>query len=162
MLTARTPTRKRTCPIIVAGWVIGCGFGGFFDGIVFHQILQWHHMLSSTTPVTTLNGLALNTLADGLFHAGAYVVMAVGLWLLWRATRLPDVSHATHILVGAILAGAGSFNVIEGTINHQILGIHHVRPGTDQLAYDLAFLAAGAILIAIGILLIRRTPRSKS
>ena len=22
------------------------GLGGFFDGVVFHQLLQWHHMLS--------------------------------------------------------------------------------------------------------------------
>jgi uncharacterized membrane protein len=26
--------------------LLGIGLGGFFDGIVLHQILQWHHMLS--------------------------------------------------------------------------------------------------------------------
>jgi uncharacterized membrane protein len=29
------------------GVLIGFGVGGFVDGIVLHQILQWHHMLTS-------------------------------------------------------------------------------------------------------------------
>jgi uncharacterized membrane protein len=29
-----------------AGIWFGLGLGGFFDGIVLHQILQWHHMLT--------------------------------------------------------------------------------------------------------------------
>jgi uncharacterized membrane protein len=34
--------------------------GGFFDGIVLHQILQWHHMLSSAHPADSLAALQLN------------------------------------------------------------------------------------------------------
>ncbi|HEU5099504.1 MAG TPA: DUF2243 domain-containing protein [Roseiflexaceae bacterium] len=34
-------------PLSVAGIWLGLGLGGFFDGIVFHQILRWHHMLTS-------------------------------------------------------------------------------------------------------------------
>jgi len=30
-----------------AGVVFGLGLGGFFDGIVLHQILQWHHRVSN-------------------------------------------------------------------------------------------------------------------
>ena len=30
-----------------AGIFLGLGLGGFFDGIVLHQILQWHHMATS-------------------------------------------------------------------------------------------------------------------
>jgi len=29
-----------------AGILLGIGLGGFVDGIVLHQILQWHHMLT--------------------------------------------------------------------------------------------------------------------
>ena len=29
------------------GVVVGIGLGRFVDGIVLHQILQWHHMLTS-------------------------------------------------------------------------------------------------------------------
>jgi uncharacterized membrane protein len=40
------------------------------DGIVLHQILQWHHMLTDTgdNPANTVVGLEANTLADGFFH----------------------------------------------------------------------------------------------
>jgi uncharacterized membrane protein len=145
----------RRAPLIRAGIVLGIGLGGFFDGIVFHQLLQWHHMLSSEFDVRTMDGLQLNILADGLFHATTYVITGVGLVLLFRATPLPDSSRSTRLLLGSILAGFGAFNLIEGLINHQILGIHHVRPGPNELAYDLAFLVVGAILVLIGVWLIR-------
>jgi uncharacterized membrane protein len=53
------------------GILLGIGLGGFVDGILFHQILQWHHLLSSRSddPTDTVAGLETNTLADGLFHA---------------------------------------------------------------------------------------------
>jgi uncharacterized membrane protein len=46
--------RSITAPAIV----LGIGLGGFLDGIVLHQILQWHHMLTSTGdyPATTVRG----------------------------------------------------------------------------------------------------------
>jgi len=28
------------------GFLLGFALGGFFDGILLHQILQWHHLLS--------------------------------------------------------------------------------------------------------------------
>ena len=52
-------------------FVMGLGFGGFVDGIVLHQILQWHHLLSSegNYTKTTLRGLEDNMLADGVYLA---------------------------------------------------------------------------------------------
>jgi uncharacterized membrane protein len=47
--------------------------GGFFDGVVLHQILQWHHMLGSMYPADSAAALQLNTFWDGLFHASTYV-----------------------------------------------------------------------------------------
>jgi uncharacterized membrane protein len=56
-------------PFVTSGIVLGVAVAGFFDGIVFHQLLQWHHMLSATHWSTeTVNGLEVNTLADGAFH----------------------------------------------------------------------------------------------
>jgi uncharacterized membrane protein len=50
--------------------MLGIGLGGFVDGIVLHQILQWHHMLTSAGyPADSVPNLVLNTLFDGLFHA---------------------------------------------------------------------------------------------
>lgn len=32
---------------LAGGLLLGLGLGGFFDGIILHQVLQWHHMLTS-------------------------------------------------------------------------------------------------------------------
>ena len=39
---------------LTAGVLFGLGLGGFFDGIVLHQVLQWHHMVSSAYPPTSV------------------------------------------------------------------------------------------------------------
>ena len=143
-------------PLVVAGIWLGLSLGGFFDGIVFHQILQWHHMLTGAGyPATTVPDLEVNTLADGLFHAATYSMLVVGLSLLWRAGRRRDVPWSGTTLLGSVLLGAGLFNLVEGIVNHHVLGIHHVRQGPGQLAWDLGFLLSGAILAGIGSLLIR-------
>ncbi len=89
--------------------LLGLGLGGFFDGIVLHQILQWHHMLTSAGyPADTVGNLELNTLLDGLFHTSTYVMTAVGLGLLWNATQLPHARWSTMLLIGGFLVGARS------------------------------------------------------
>ena len=60
---AEAVPRDRHFPVS-AGILFGLGLGGFFDGIVLHQVLQWHHMLSSWYPVNTIENLELNTLWD--------------------------------------------------------------------------------------------------
>src|SRR5919205_2818425 len=76
----------RTFPI-AAGILFGLGLGGFFDGIALHQLLQWHHMLSSWYPVNSVENLKLNTLWDGILHSTTYVFVVVGLFILWRKAR---------------------------------------------------------------------------
>jgi uncharacterized membrane protein len=134
--------------------LLGIGLGGFFDGIVLHQILQWHHMLSAHTPPDSLANLELNTLADGLFHASTWVITSIGVVLLWSAMRDGAPLSRQH-LIGGLFAGWGGFNVVEGVIDHQILGIHHVRPGPDEFIYDIGFLVWGAVMLAIGIASLR-------
>src|SRR5688572_9751346 len=109
----------------VPSLLLGIGLGGFVDGILLHQVLQWHHLLTSTGdhPMTTVAGLEANTLADGLFHVATWICVAAGSALLvrlWRQGRLapPWRRHA-----GLMLAGWGGFNVVEGLIDHQLLGI---------------------------------------
>ena len=142
----------------VAGLLLGVGFGGFADGIVLHQILQWHHLLTSTGdhPATTVAGLETNTLWDGLFHAFTWLAALSGLFLLWSAMR-EGLRESTWRLIGLILAGWGAFNLVEGIVDHHILTIHHVKAGENQLAFDLGFLALGAGLLLAGILIARRT-----
>jgi len=154
-MEAKDETRNRRSPLIAAGILLGLGLGGFVDGIVLHQILQWHHMLSSVRPVKTVSDIELNMVWDGLFDASTWIMTVIGIVLLWRAGQRDDVPWSSKTFLGSILVGAGAFNFIEGLIDHQILGIHHVKPGPNELAWDLGFLASGVILAAIGWILLR-------
>ena len=151
--------------VVSAGILLGAGLGGFFDGIVLHQILQWHSMFSSVVPPTDLVAMKYNMLWDGVFHAITWLMTVTGLGLLWRATPRSEVPWPTSILVGALSLGWGCFNAVEGFIDHQLLGIHHVHPGRNEFAWDVGFLLSGIILCAVGTALIqrgRRTLRSRT
>ena len=158
-MSTRT-ARARPVSLAVPGIVLGLGLGGFLDGIALHQIFQWHNMLSSTQrwPTTTVENLETNMLADGLFHAATWTLVAFGLWLLWRAMRGGAYGSGSALL-GWMLAGWGIFNVVEGVIDHLILGLHHVREGGSELAWDLGFLAFGLALIVGGLLVARSGER---
>jgi uncharacterized membrane protein len=142
-------------PLVGAGLLLGIGLGGFVDGILLHQILQWHNMLSSRIPPTTLVAMKYNMIWDGLFHAVTWTVTAVGIGLLFRAGRRADSVWSGRVLFGAMLGGWGLFNLVEGTIDHQVLGIHHVHPGAGQLAWDIGFLLSGPVLMGLGLALAR-------
>lgn len=154
MAATNTQNSRKRLPIITAGIFLGLGLGGFVDGILLHQILQWHHMLSSVRPLTTNTNTDINMVWDGLFHALDWVLTVIGVALLWRAGGRTDVLWSSQSFTASLLIGAGLFNVVEGVINHQILGIHHVKPGTNQLAWDLGFLALGALFVIIGWILL--------
>lgn len=141
---------QRRGPLLAAGLLIGVGMGGFVDGILFHQILQLHNMLSAVRPPTTLVNVEVNMFWDGLFHALTWTTTATGIVLLWRATGRPDVPRSTPALVGATVAGWGLFNLVEGVIDHHLLQVHHVVEGAGHLPYDLAFLASGATFLLVG------------
>jgi uncharacterized membrane protein len=135
--------------------LLGIGLGGSFDGIVLHQILQWHHLVSTPVPPDTLSNLQLDTLADGLFHAVTWVVILVGLVLLVRSNGERNAPHGLRRFCGGLLLGWGLFNVVEGVVDHHLLDLHHVRPGPDELLYDLGFLAWGAVMLVVGLVLTR-------
>lgn len=137
-------------PIISAGILLGTGLGGFVDGILLHQLLQWHNMLSSVRPPLDLVDMKYNMVWDGIFHAFTWLMCAAGLWRLWHAGTRADVAWSARTFVGSLVLGWGLFNFIEGLIDHQILGIHHVHPGEAQLAWDVGFLALGVVQIAVG------------
>ena len=151
--------------IRLPGTVLGIGLGGFVDGILLHQILQWHHMLTSTNtdnigvqyyPANTVHGLQINTIWDGLFHTFTWLAVLVGLGLLYSlVTHSRGRAWTSRVLWGWILVGWGVFNLVEGIIDHHLLGIHHVRSGEYQTWWDIGFLVFGAFLVASGWLLQR-------
>ncbi|ELZ00216.1 DUF2243 domain-containing protein [Natrialba aegyptia] len=152
---------ERVKPLVRAGIVLGIGLGGFFDGIVLHQLLQWHHMLSARTDPTVLADLRLNVVADGLFHVGTYLFTIAGIVLLVRAWRRTDVPPSGRALVGSTIVGWGVFNLLEGLVNHHLLGIHHVWPAGpgSVLLWDAGFLLSGVVFIVGGYALIRLDER---
>ena len=143
-------------PLIAAATTIGIGMGGFVDGILFHQILQLHSMLSAKYPTRDVDArtlavnLEINMFWDGLFHALTWSATAIGIAMLWNAVRQPAACRSTRTLVGGVLLGFGLFNFVEGLIDHHLLHLHHVVERPDHLVYDILFLLSGIVLIAWG------------
>lgn len=147
-------SRQSVEPSKLPALLLGVGFGAFFDGIVIHQLLQWHHMISDTHdhPVTTVAGLEANTFADGVFHVAAYVVALAGALMMVHAWRSGRHAPTWRFQIGLMLAGWGMFNVVEGIVDHQILGIHHVRDDLGgPLSWDIGFLIGSALLVGAGL-----------
>ena len=154
-------------PLIAAGLLLGVGMGGFVDGILFHQILQWHNMVSAKYPTagsvpltgqdteTLRRNVEVNMFWDGVFHAFTWTMNLLGLQLLFAAGRRADVPWSRRTLVGAMLMGWGTFNFVEGVVDHHLLHVHHVREDLGESAWDYAFLASGVLLAGVGWLLLR-------
>ncbi len=161
---ARTPAGPDARPPgRASGLLYGIGFGGFVDGILLHQILQWHHMVSDVGayPTTTVAGLEANTLADGLFHTATWLALLAASLLAIRTWQQGRLAPTWRFHLGLVAAGWGVFNLVEGVINHQVLGVHHVRDDLGgPLSWDLGFLASGVLLVAAGMLVHRRGVRA--
>ncbi len=152
-------------PLIAAATLLGIGLGGFFDGILFHQIIQIHSMLSAKLPQDELTNVKVSMVWDGLFHALTWVTTLAGLAVLWHAGKVKDCPWSGRTLWGGLLMGWGIFNTVEGIIDHHILGIHHVVERLGVSLYDYLFLASGVMFILAGLSLIRAgkadTPHSR-
>lgn len=149
---------RRDFPIS-AGILLGLGLGGFFDGIVLHQLLQWHHMLTSAGyPPDTVANLRVNTLWDGIFHASTYIFVVFGLVILWKRAHQTHIRWSNKLLIGSLLMGFGIFNGVEGSVDHHLLGIHHVNetvPPEQWIYWDLGFLIWGALMLIGGWALLK-------
>jgi uncharacterized membrane protein len=130
-----------------AGFLLGFALGGFFDGILLHQILQWHHLLSN---VDAVQDMRLQIMADGLFHALMYVLAAIALLLLWRARAATGEPGAGRRLCGTALVGFGAWHMIDGVLSHWILGIHRIRmDSASPLMWDLIWFVGFGVLPAL-------------
>lgn len=106
----------------------------------------------------SVENLRLNILLDGLFHICTYIFVVIGLVILWRSAHRRHLYWSSKMLVGSMLMGFGLFNLVEGLINHQILGLHHVNetvPREQWIYWDMGFLAWGALMLAGGWVLSR-------
>jgi|SRR5690625_4916394 len=137
---------------VLAGAVVGVGVMAAVDEIVFHQILAWHHFYDRST-----HDIAL--LSDGLLHAAELVMLVAGGYLLVDLARSRTLHGASA--VGGFFLGAGVFQVFDGLVNHKVLRVHQVRYDVEHLLpYDVAWVSAGVVLLAIGVLLTTRAARA--
>ena len=140
-----------------AGAMLGVGMGGFLDGITLHQIARWHNMGSAILPPTTMEAMERNMIWDGFFHAVTWLFTLGGIFLLAAHARGGTPMPSARALTGQLVFGWGLFNLVEGVVDHHLLGLHHVRDLPVHVpAYDWIFLlVAGIGFIALGWVLSR-------
>lgn len=143
-----------------AGYLLGFSLGGFFDGILLHQVLQWHHLLINVDS-PFLQDMKNQLLADGLFHVLMYFIGFAGLWKLWQARQDYAQSGADKLLLGNAFIGFGVWHILDGILSHWVLGIHRIRVDSENvLFWDLLwFFAFGVAFVVIGAM-IRKTSDS--
>lgn len=153
--------RLTPVPLTTASMVLGIGLGGFADGIVLHQILQWHEMISNKMPPVNLVAKSVNMFWDGVFHAFCLLVVVVGVVLFWKLLHRRDIDRSGTILAGGLLLGWGSFNIIEGIIDHHLLKLHNVREVAANISFwNYAFLGLSLLMLVGGYLLVNKRSQS--
>jgi uncharacterized membrane protein len=133
---------------VVSGLLLGAGAMGAVDEIVFHQLLHWHHFYDRASGTAGL-------VSDGLLHAATWSATVAGLALLADVRRRR--SFAPVRWWGAVLLGAGGFQLWDGVVDHKVLRVHQVRYGVDLTGYDLAWITGGVVLLVAGALLLARS-----
>lgn len=134
--------------LALPAFLLGFAFSGFFDGILLHQILQWHHLLSAIRG----DDIRFQILADGYFHAAMYVIAVIGFALLWRARSSISAAGSAGRFAAYVLIGFGVWHVIDAVGSHWILQIHRIRWDAEMpLLWDVGWLAAfGLVPLLIG------------
>jgi uncharacterized membrane protein len=159
---AADPSSKvpAAAPLTSAAMVLGIGIGGFIDGIVLHQILQFHEMLTNKLPADTLVNKSINMFWDGIFHLFTLITTIIGVYLLWRLLMKVNINRSGYLLTGGLLSGWGLFNLVEGIIDHQILKLHNVNEyAMNPELWNVGFLIFGVLLLLIGWMYIRKGER---
>ena len=122
----------------VPGIILGLGLGGFVDGILLHQIAQWHNMGSAVLPPTTMEAMQRNMRWDGLFHAAVWLLTVAGVYGLLRDARRGLRLPGPLPFTGLLLLGWGLFNLGEGVVDHHLLAPPRARPAGPCAALRLA------------------------
>ncbi len=145
MRTAPSPDPPAQAVRRPATLALGFALGGFFDGIVLHQVLQWHHLLSAVDAPGLADPRA-QVLADGLFHAAMYVVAVSAIVSLLRPGPRPGGLRTA----GLVLLGFAAWHATDAVLSHWLLGLHRIRMGVaSPLAWDLGWLLAFGALPAL-------------
>lgn len=142
-------------PYIAACLLVGMGMGGFIDGIVLHQILQWHQMISNKLPPDTLLRKNVNMFWDGIFHVFTWILSFTGIVLILK--NQTPIKNRLSIFTGAVIAGWGIFNFLDSILNHYIFKLHNLRENTTiPEVYNHSFLIFSMILMLSGFLILKK------
>lgn len=136
-----------------SGFLFGVGFIAFFDEMVFHQLLHWHHFYDKST-----TGIGL--VSDGFFHAFSWLATVGGLFLFADLRRRNALWLKRWF--GGVLLGAGVFQLYDGTIQHKVMGIHQIRYVENILPYDLTWNISAALFIIVGAVIVLQTKKEIS
>lgn len=133
-----------------SGILVGVGLMALIDEIIFHQLLQWHHFYDKSTTV-------IGIVSDGLLNAFGLFSIVLGLFMLAGL-------HNNHfsfkpLWTAFFFIGLGSFQLLDGIINHKLLRVHQIRYNVNILPYDIAWHASALLLIIIGFILYSRTKK---
>lgn len=153
------PSRKElaSVPLASAAALLGIGIGGFADGIILHQILQWHEMLTNKIPADTVMNKSINMFWDGIFHLFTLITTSLGVLLMWKLLKRENINKSGFLLTGGFLGGWGLFNLVEGVIDHHILKLHNVRElASNQDVWNFGFLGMGLVMLVVGWMLIKK------
>jgi uncharacterized membrane protein len=109
--------------------------------------------MSGWYPINSAENLKLNIFWDGIFHSATYVLVLTGLFILWQSAHRLHRGWLNSSLISLVLIGWGIFNLVEGVLNHTLLGIHRVNEIADpsqRLWWDIGFLLWGPLMAAAG------------
>jgi uncharacterized membrane protein len=141
-----------------AGYALGFAMSGFFDGILLHQVLQWHHLLSGLQSARFAD-MRVQIMADGLFHAAMYLVAAAGLYMLYRARADLSLPRGGRRLMANFWIGFGVWHVLDAVLSHWVTRIHRIRmDAANPLAWDLAWLFLFGVIPLLAGWWLRRRP----
>ena len=135
-----------------SGILFGLGIVAFFDEVVFHQLLHWHHFYDKSTT-------SVGLISDGIFHAFSWFATVVGLFMLAdiRKRRVWDKRR----WAGAVILGAGVFQLYDGIVQHKLMRLHQIRYDVDVIYYDIVWNVIAGCMIIIGLILLMQTKTRK-
>jgi len=135
-----------------SGILFGLGIVAFFDEVVFHQLLHWHHFYDKSTT-------SIGLISDGLFHAFSWFATIGGLFMYADLRRSNAFLRSRWW--GGVILGTGAFQLYDGIIQHKLMKIHQIRYVEQVWVYDLIWNGFALLLVVIGSILVLRTNRDR-
>ncbi|MGP1909705.1 DUF2243 domain-containing protein [Metabacillus sp. JX24] len=138
---------------LLSGILFGLGLVAFIDETIFHQLLHWHHFYDKATT-------DIGLVSDGLFHAFSWFATIGGLFMF------ADLRRRQSLVVmrwtGGVLAGAGAFQLYDGTIQHKLMGLHQIRYVENVYMYDWIWNVTAVLMLLSGMYFILREKRKQA